>query len=275
MTKPDAKDTFQERENQWLLACFGDDYNEREDSKRERNYRFLEEALELVQACGCTREEAMQLVNYVFSRPIGEPFQEVGGTMTTLAALCNIQGLDMWDAGNAELSLNWTKIEQIRAKQAAKPKHSPLPAQPNVQAVERVKFTYRNGGATGLTSGYGCNLPGDQDGEYVRAKDYEALLAQNAALKDEVEKQQETQECPLCEGEGRVNCREEICPLCAAKGKVSRVEAQAGEIAELRKAINAALRCLQNDHVLNNKHRLGALGSQDIQTAIEWLEDAK
>jgi Skp family chaperone for outer membrane proteins len=33
-------------------------------------------------------------------------------------------------AGEIELARVWTKVEQIRAKQAAKPKHSPLPATP-------------------------------------------------------------------------------------------------------------------------------------------------
>lgn len=47
--------------------------------------------------------------------------------MVTLAALCHAHGLDMHAAGEVELTRIWTKVEQIRAKQAAKPKHSPLP----------------------------------------------------------------------------------------------------------------------------------------------------
>lgn len=47
--------------------------------------------------------------------------------MVTLAALCLAQDLDMHAAGETELARIWTKVEQIRAKQAAKPKHSPLP----------------------------------------------------------------------------------------------------------------------------------------------------
>ena len=83
--------------------------------------------MELVQACGCTQFEAYQLVNYVFSRPVGDTPQEVGGVMLTLAALCHTQGIDMIECGETELARVWTKVEQIRAKQAAKPKHSPLP----------------------------------------------------------------------------------------------------------------------------------------------------
>lgn len=47
--------------------------------------------------------------------------------MVTLAALCLASNLDMHKAGEDELSRIWTKVEQIRAKQAAKPKFSVLP----------------------------------------------------------------------------------------------------------------------------------------------------
>ncbi|WP_206360502.1 hypothetical protein, partial [Pseudomonas viridiflava] len=81
----------------------------------------------LVQACGATSDEAHQLVDYVYGRPTGEPDQEVGGVMVTLAALCLAHQLDMHAAGETELSRIWTKVDQIRAKQAAKPAMSPLP----------------------------------------------------------------------------------------------------------------------------------------------------
>lgn len=117
-------ETFQSRVEPWLLACFGEEIS---NDKEERNHRFLEESLELVQATGCTASEAHQLVDYVFGRPVGEPHQEVGGVMVTLAALCRAQALDMHANGEIELARIWTKVEKIRAKQAAKPKHSPLP----------------------------------------------------------------------------------------------------------------------------------------------------
>lgn len=117
------KATFQTRVVPWMAACFG---NEISADKIERNHRFLEESLELVQACGCTIAEAHQLVDYVYTRPVGEPPQEVGGVMVTLAALCFAQGLDMHVSGETELVRILGKIDEIRAKQAAKPKHSPL-----------------------------------------------------------------------------------------------------------------------------------------------------
>ena len=68
-----------------------------------------------------------QLANYVWSRPAGEPAQEVGGVLLTLAAYCNAHDLDMQAAGETELSRVWGKVEAIRAKQAAKPAGSALP----------------------------------------------------------------------------------------------------------------------------------------------------
>jgi hypothetical protein len=106
--------------------------------KEERSHRFLEEALELVQACGCTADEAHQLVDYVYGRPVGEKHQEVGGVMVTLAALCLAQALDMHEAGETELKRVWTKVEAIRAKQAAKPKVGPLPG-PSAEPTEEEK----------------------------------------------------------------------------------------------------------------------------------------
>lgn len=138
--------TFQQRVQPWLLACFGEMIA---GDREERNHRFLEEALELVQACGCSASEAHQLVDYVYGRPVGELHQEIGGVMVTLAALCLAHDADMHAAGWVELNRIWGKVDQIRAKQAAKPKHSPLPAAlrtpppapPSADTVERVAET--------------------------------------------------------------------------------------------------------------------------------------
>lgn len=117
-------ESFQARVVPWVLECFGSDCS---DDLETRNHRFLEEAIELVQACGGTASAAHQLVDYVFSRPVGVKHQEVGGVQLTLAALCNAQGLNMDAAAEDELARVWTMVEKIRAKHDAKPKHSPLP----------------------------------------------------------------------------------------------------------------------------------------------------
>lgn len=118
------QEAFQQRVQPWLMTCFGEMIA---GDREERNHRFLEESLELVQSCGCTASEAHQLVDYVYGRPVGELHQEVGGVMVTLAALCLANDADMHAAGWVELDRIWGKVEAIRAKQAVKPKHSPLP----------------------------------------------------------------------------------------------------------------------------------------------------
>ncbi|WP_243771990.1 hypothetical protein [Burkholderia anthina] len=140
----EAREPFQARVQPWMLECFGPVIAA---DRIERNHRFLEEALELVQALGCTASEAHQLVDYTFGRPLGEPTQEVGGVMVTLAALCLANGLDMHAAGETELariSVPET-IAKIRAKQAAKPKHSPLPIA--MPGADRHPYQWRDTGA--------------------------------------------------------------------------------------------------------------------------------
>ncbi len=124
--QPDALSApaYQLRALAWAVTCFG---REAATDRRQRNHRFLEEALELGQAAGATAAEAHQLVDYVFGRPIGEFPQEVGGTVLTLALLCESHGQKMESCGEAELARVWDKLEQIRAKQAAKCGDSPLP----------------------------------------------------------------------------------------------------------------------------------------------------
>lgn len=109
---------FQDAVNDWMQACFGPEISA---DGTERNFRFGEEALELMQSLGAAEEEAMALVRDVWARPVGEPKQEVGGVMVTLAALCNARDLNYEHCGSIELSRCWDKIDKIRAKQAAKP----------------------------------------------------------------------------------------------------------------------------------------------------------
>ena len=120
-----ATGPFQARVGPWMEACFGPEIS---SDPVERNHRFLEEALELTQALGCTAGEAHAMVDYVFGRPAGAPAQEVGGVMVTLAALCLTAGLDMAAEGETELARIWTRVAEIRDRQATKPRIAPRPA---------------------------------------------------------------------------------------------------------------------------------------------------
>ena len=124
--------SFQGRVNNWMRQCFSEEISE---DRLERNDRFIEEALELVQSLGYSSDRAHALVEYVFSRPIGEPSQEVGGVVVTLAALCNTSKLNVCLDAEAELQrINQPAVmSKIRAKQAAKPTGSALPTPPQEQ----------------------------------------------------------------------------------------------------------------------------------------------
>ena len=116
--------SYQARVELWLSECFPPAITR---DRLERNHRFLEEALELSQANVCSKHDALELVDYVFSRPVGEPSQEVGGVMVTLAGLCSAIEINMDEAGDVELQRNWDRIQEIRKKQKGKPHGSPLP----------------------------------------------------------------------------------------------------------------------------------------------------
>ena len=117
--------TFQQRLSNWVLHCFGAKIR---SDKRERDVRFLEEAIELVQARGNVGlKDAVAMVHYVYSRPAGEVGQEVGGTVTCLAALVATEQhadggeMDFMEEGEKELTRIWGCVDKIREKQKLKP----------------------------------------------------------------------------------------------------------------------------------------------------------
>jgi len=116
--------TFQDRVRAWLTHCFG--FRIATD-KRERSWRFFEEAIELAQAVGMTESECRELITYVYGRDRGEIKQEVGGVMLTLSALCSAHLINMDTAADDELKRAWQNTDTIRRKQMNKPKGSPLP----------------------------------------------------------------------------------------------------------------------------------------------------
>lgn len=117
---------FQQDVQAWCVECFGETTAA---DVVERNWRFLEEALELVQSLGGAKADALGLVDYVFSRDLGDPKQETGGVMVTLAALCAVNKIDMSAEGMRELNRIQQPevINRIRTKHANKPHRSALP----------------------------------------------------------------------------------------------------------------------------------------------------
>jgi hypothetical protein len=115
---------FQGRVHQWMKDCF-----KRPDALflEQRAFRFIEEALELAQAAGTSREDVLRLVQYVYDRPVGVISQEIGGVMVTLAALATSCYYIMDECGETELSRCVKNTDRIRAKDLVKPQRSPLP----------------------------------------------------------------------------------------------------------------------------------------------------
>lgn len=115
--------SFQVRCMKWILAWL---HSNIVWNKQERNQRFLEEALELVQSLDMDATTAHKLVDYVFSRPKGEPKQELGGVMNTLAILAETNSMSMWQSAEDELARCWNNIDKIREKQKGKPIFNPF-----------------------------------------------------------------------------------------------------------------------------------------------------
>lgn len=83
---------FQERAYLWAVDCFGE---EKANNAKERAFRFLEEAIELVQATGVSREEVYRQITWTYGRDAGDAKQEVGGVMVTLAVLCSVLDINV------------------------------------------------------------------------------------------------------------------------------------------------------------------------------------
>lgn len=84
----------------WGKRCFG---NTHMTDRGIRALRFAEEAIELAQACDVPQEQIAKLVGIVYSRPRGQYFQEIGGSMVTLAVLCDLLGIGIEEAFEAEV----------------------------------------------------------------------------------------------------------------------------------------------------------------------------
>lgn len=116
---------FQAECQRWLDEVVHDDPTD----LAERRARFLEEALELVQALDMSLVEVIQVAAYVFGRPAGEPQQEYGGVLTTAMVLAQYTGHDLMLCGQAELERCWDPavIEKIRGKRSRRHGRGPLP----------------------------------------------------------------------------------------------------------------------------------------------------
>jgi NTP pyrophosphatase (non-canonical NTP hydrolase) len=96
----------------WAHETFGGIENFDPCTVQERARRFLEEAIELCQAVEVTRAECDVVADYVYARPAGTIFQEIGGVMVTLNTLAEVCGESVARSEAAE----W---ERVQAKSKA------------------------------------------------------------------------------------------------------------------------------------------------------------
>jgi NTP pyrophosphatase (non-canonical NTP hydrolase) len=92
-----------------VLRWVGETFGEATLTIEERITRFAEESIELAQAAGMDRERILALVERVYSKPAGEPRQEVGGVSVTLLAFCELAGI----SAEGEELREWERVQAI------------------------------------------------------------------------------------------------------------------------------------------------------------------
>jgi hypothetical protein len=85
----------------------------------ERGMRNSEENIELAQCCGVTEREYLALVRYVYSKPVGDIQQELGGASLTLLACADGAGYVLSQCADKELErIESLPSEKFRKRQA-------------------------------------------------------------------------------------------------------------------------------------------------------------
>ena len=120
---------FQDKVREFVVSTFG---LELADNVQERCHRFAEESIELLQSCGYTKEQMKNMLDYVYNREVGEPKKEVGGVMTTLAALCSVFNVDLIKEAGNEVKRIFRNAQYIRLKHNGKPE--------SIKAVSKVEY---------------------------------------------------------------------------------------------------------------------------------------
>ena len=107
----------QARVGKWLVDCFG---NSITFDKQERNCRFFEEAVELVQAYQFPKWVALAMVEYIYERDPGDPKKEPGDLLIAFLAHCHVNGNDAQVCLEEALENIQVNIAKIREKNLTK-----------------------------------------------------------------------------------------------------------------------------------------------------------
>lgn len=125
------RDVRKEQVRDWVVRCWG----EGAVGVVERVERFFEEAAELTQAEGISRDRLAEIIRHVYDKEPGKPPQEVGGIGTTLLAYCAAKGISADECERRELSRILGKpVDHFRARHDAKVRSGlaqPIEAEPS------------------------------------------------------------------------------------------------------------------------------------------------
>lgn len=110
-------DDVQVQVKDWITGMLGEITFK---SHRERALRFIEEAIELAQACGLERQDVAYTIEYVYDKPPGNVAQEIGGVHSTVLCLSQAFGLSFAGEGSKELKRCIANTDAIREKHSRK-----------------------------------------------------------------------------------------------------------------------------------------------------------
>ena len=111
------RDTLQAKVASWAVAAFGTEAT----SVRQRALRLLEESIEAFQAADGDPQQARALVDFVFSRPVGDVRQEVAQVSVCAMLLAGAAGVSLDAQERAEVARILAKPpEHFTARNAAK-----------------------------------------------------------------------------------------------------------------------------------------------------------
>lgn len=98
---------------EWAERCFG---TEQMQSPQIRALRTVEEVVEFAQAAQVPKDKLHLVIDTVYSRPVGNPLQELGGVMLTATLLCMTMGIHPDKAFGVELKRVLSKSRDHFAK---------------------------------------------------------------------------------------------------------------------------------------------------------------
>ena len=106
-----SNQNINQRIETWLTAVVGADWREH---KEERATRFLEEAIELCQTLGVTKEQINIMLDYVYARPSGTLTEELTGVYVTLNALTSSHNMELVPAVEKQFEYYESRVAEYQ-----------------------------------------------------------------------------------------------------------------------------------------------------------------